>query len=120
MLIFSANSANGGLQSASVTGPEYRQRRVWVVLRPSTIKPLAFRLEGRRSAYSVENTRYAEFGRKVDRSERPNFDDRHSADGQKTPKNALPNVVEEFFNRIGQNRTSEAIPFMGRSQIGHR
>jgi hypothetical protein len=47
MLIFSANSANGGLQSASVTGPEYRQRRVWVVLRPSTIKPLAFRLEGR-------------------------------------------------------------------------
>jgi hypothetical protein len=29
-LHFSVNSANGGLQSTSVTGPEKRQRRVWV------------------------------------------------------------------------------------------
>jgi hypothetical protein len=29
-LPFSTNSANGGLQSTSVTGPEKRQRRVWV------------------------------------------------------------------------------------------
>jgi hypothetical protein len=29
-LHFSANSANGGLQSTSVTGPEDRQWRVWV------------------------------------------------------------------------------------------
>jgi hypothetical protein len=32
-LHFSTNSANGGLQSTSVTGPEKRQRRAWVVLR---------------------------------------------------------------------------------------
>src|SRR5437870_892364 len=30
ILFFSKNSANGSLQSTSVTGPENRQRRVWV------------------------------------------------------------------------------------------
>jgi hypothetical protein len=50
ILHFSTKCANGGLQSASVTAPEKLLRRVWVVLRPTTIRPLAFRSLGRKPA----------------------------------------------------------------------
>ena len=37
----------------------------------------------------------------VDLLERSRIDDRHSGDGQKTPKNIAAHDVGEFFNRIG-------------------
>jgi len=44
------------------------------------------------------------------------IDDRHSADGQKTPKNASQNVVAEFFNRIGQDPPLKPHPKIARNR----
>jgi hypothetical protein len=44
---FSTISVNGRLQSAPARRLGNRHGRVWVELRPTTIKPLAFELEGR-------------------------------------------------------------------------
>jgi hypothetical protein len=47
ILFFSKNSANGSLQSTSVTGPENRQRRVWG--RTVTFDDQTARVQTRRS-----------------------------------------------------------------------
>ena len=52
---------------------------------------------------------------KFDLVEWPRIDDRLSVDGQRTPKNASVNIVEEFFNRIDPKQTF-TLPIPGPSR----